>query len=941
MIQHPPFILRLPHCPEQLPEHLRKATAITLATEDGAAHPAAIQQRLNDALSTPARADIEAIVGSDQTPALWWLLAAQHQPQARHWYYAEQDWHSISAPQTGTAPTPDAIPAKAPVAPVASVAPAASVAPVAPVAPAASIAVAPAPQHGSGPFAHMTDGALIYEAFKLCAWGSDKPERQRQLEDIEQEVLTGTNRSAELHSRFRKACHRGEKACQLTKQLEQVLNQHGLEHAQQWLEHQTAQLPEKIRSHLQHQLKKQKKRHQSWQQRKAQAQYKSSVSVSLADGRHPNSLHNLPLASSWSIYIDETGQLFDERAEVLESTDKDVGRLVALAVPANVQLPPLKGFHGTEADGKQTDAVLQRLLNTPVGIFGFSVQDTSARHRYWLGHVLHLVRWVLLQLPVPAASATPPGTCQVKVFIEQHSGYTSADKLHILNQTLESEFQSIDPQRFGQLRLELAFMDKNHPCNGYVDAIAYTWGSPSGLSKDRLKKSALRGHCLVDSGERALHHLYLSLSEQRPLSPAEWYGLCTAANTDAPGGFLARKLEEAGQSLSSHPTHWAAYLNEVRHHLHTKQYQLAELSHALKWLEQWAPQGQCLPGALRLLMQSAYLASENHLGQIDPQRLSACLDLVLRLRDEVPEQACEAILRITTATTNSFEFDVLRDFIADWTSQPVGIPGLLNHGKLHSTLGQIEAFMGRPAAALAHFDQALASFARLSDAQQAQRESSQTRSYRLIAQLDALTGHAANGTATAQMLSDLQAHFGQALDKTQPEAISRSLAHSGQHHRYLHHLWLRALICLPEALAAARQAYCQAQGQWQDGEDHPWPLIAAYRGWLLHDSGQHGAAAMQWQQAIDTCDSEPHGPTLAWMAEVLRTLAQALQVALPDAAHRPGANRRAALKQALPHAPHAALAQFADAADAADAAHPLPHAQAMAHLNACLPFNFH
>ena len=376
----------------------------------------------------------------------------------------------------------------------------------------------------------------------------------------------------------------------------------------------------------------------------------------------------------------------------------------------------------------------------------------------------------------------------------------------------------------------------------------------------------------------------------------------------------------------------------MRHHLHIEQYRLTELHHALNWLEQWTPQGQHLPGTLRLLLQSTQLAFDNHQGRIDQQRLSNCLDLALQLRDEIPEQVCEAILRMATATTNCFEFDALHSTIADWIALPIGTPGLLNHGKLHSTLGQMEAFKGNPSAALAHFDQALASFARLSDAQQAQRESSQTRSYRLIAQLDALSAQPANDAATAQILSNLQAHFGETLDKTQPKAISRSLAHSGQHHRYLHHLWLRALIGLPAPLASARQTYCQAPGQWQSGTDHPWPLIAAYRGWLLHDSGQQAAAREQWQQAIDTCDSEYHGSTLAWMAEVLRTLAQALQIALPDTEYRPRANRRAALEQALPYAPHAALAQFAQAAETS---HPLPHAETLAHLNACLPFNFH
>jgi len=157
--------------------------------------------------------------------------------------------------------------------------------------------------------------------------------------------------------------------------------------------------------------------------------------VQMHDGQHPNSLHRQAPATHWRIYIDETGSVFDEQASALNPTDKDVGRIVALAMPASTKLPELGNFHATQASPAQVDNVLQTLLDARVGILGFSVQDSTARHSYWLGQVLHLIRWTLLQLPVPENAPS----CQVQIYIEKRDGYTSADSLQVLSTTHSSK----------------------------------------------------------------------------------------------------------------------------------------------------------------------------------------------------------------------------------------------------------------------------------------------------------------------------------------------------------------------------------------------------------------------------------------------------------------------------------------------------------------------
>jgi hypothetical protein len=124
----------------------------------------------------------------------------------------------------------------------------------------------------------------------------------------------------------------------------------------------------------------------------------------------------LPAASHWCIYIDETGKDFDDSAAELASTDWKVGRMVALAVPAGVQLPALKpGFHAADETVEVVDQAVAAVLGAKVGVLGFSVQDASTRHQMWLGHVQHLLRWVLLQLPMAPA---PRCGCRIDVHIE-------------------------------------------------------------------------------------------------------------------------------------------------------------------------------------------------------------------------------------------------------------------------------------------------------------------------------------------------------------------------------------------------------------------------------------------------------------------------------------------------------------------------------------------
>lgn len=790
----------------------------------------------------------------------------------------------------------------------------------------------------------LPEKELIFESFKLAAWGADETENARQLEQLLEEAQrraqSEPTKHASLPSAMQKARRSGEHAHRLGKELLSKLDKSGPSaEIDAWIGKVSANVDPKVQRHLKIQHKKWIDRQQTLRERADERERNRMQSraagkplsltrlepVQLIDGHHPNNLRHQAPASQWEVLIDETGEAFGPEADSLNATDRKLGRVVALAVPEHAKLPALPAeFHAADAKDSVVDRALQAVLKAPVGIFGFTVRDTLATSTQWIGHVHQLVRWVLLQLPL--CSEQP---CRVSVKIEQRRDWNERESLRAMSSIVEDELRQLHPARYGQLTLSLDFIAKaDHPANGYVDAIAFTWGSPSAASKERLKRSRLLGHCLLrPSDDAMIERLYMALDNRRPLPALDWYALCAATASEAPGALLPSFADQLGEQARNTPMLWQTYLNEVRQRLQLKQFRLDELGAALGWLERWCPPGSALSAAQKLRLKTARLASENHRGEINAERFARCLELSDRLVDEAPDEACEAILRLAVTTANNFRFDLLQDTLRDWLARPVAVPGLLNHAKLHSTLGQLLAFCARPTDAVACFDAALAAFGRLSDPEQVRRESAQTTIYRLIARLDDPT------VSADERIAGVVGHLRHRTGKTDPSAISRSLACSGQFDRFDHHLWLRTLVAHPQLLAEARAAYLSACGQWQLGEDHPWPLIDAYRAWLLHDAGRDDEAVKYIDMAIASCEADHHGPTLQWMAEVLRVLAQAWGLPLGDDDPAP---RLAQLQQSLPYAPFAALATFRQDT----AAVPTP-AQITAGLDACLPFNFH
>lgn len=771
----------------------------------------------------------------------------------------------------------------------------------------------------------MKENDPLWLAYLWESWGLT-PERQRNLQELEDKVRA--EGPADRVDEFLARRTKGAKAYVAKQELEKVFSTGGERAARQWLvDARGAWLRDRdILSSLERKVSDLIKREQNLRGRHSQPKQRSTVRTTLRDGRHPNCLRALQPAHSWTIYLDETGADFDSTER--PANPNRTGRVVALAVPDGVELADCSGFHAADRSFVEVDRALQRVLDAPVGILGFSILDETARHRYWIGHVLHLVRWTLLQLPVPSDGQGS----RVRILIEQRDAYNPQTDLKALAQSLESELAALDPQRFKGLALEMGFMGKNHPMNGYVDVIAFTWGSSDWSNRDRLRKSQLLGHCFVLANESSLHHLYLALTQIGPLAPVDWYALCAAAADEQEGSFLRRELDRLGEAMAHLPRQWELYLEEVQMRLASKRYSLAELGSAIAWLQQYADQSQIIPGTLRLQLDSSKLSLANHHGQVQDELVFRCLEWVKKLEDEAPQLVAEALLRMASTMTNNFQFNVLEEIVETWLAKPIAVAGLLNYGKLQSTRGQMHAFSHDPATAVYFFQAAAESFARLSDPRQVTRERHQTGIYEMIARMDAVPFDA-DGEETSAEVGMVLDSIRQLLGNREPEAISRSLSASDQEKRFENHLWLRALNRFPRQMASARAAYLGNRDKWKIGSDHPWPLILAYRAWLLQDAGETEEAHSHLDAAVRTCLYDDHGVTLEWMALVLSTMAPAIGVPLASSDHAAADG----LRRRLQHAPWEALAEFA-----AEASHGrIPPARIWVHLAKCLPFNFH
>ncbi len=712
-----------------------------------------------------------------------------------------------------------------------------------------------------------------WDVFLRFAWGKSD-EATALLERYRADVSESSENLEQLDLAERDGRHAQRMGARLRVRIKQNMPDEEIE---AWIRSVVNNVPSRVAKHLKLEWQKHCESKSLRNRRRGAArEFRPSLPyVELAGNAHSQSLRSLQPSHDWTVLIDETGEVFDFKARSLSERNRRLGRAVALALPAGVKLPPApEGFHATSATDQEVEALVGHLLAEPVGILGGSFgEDLSAGN--WLDGIRHLIFWVVLMLPVQDKT-------RVRVLVENRGEYKSSggqrNLLEAVADIVRSRLTRVAPDRAERINLSVEVMNKHHPHNGYVDTIANLWGSPALNRKSILARTSWLGHCLFQNVKMGqVERLYLGLGQAiDDPDPADWFELCHMSAREPQHSLLPDLARRIGERARQQPGLWQACLNEVQRRIHIKHYTPRRMMKALQWLEEYRPNDATLPGALALQLNSTRLAAGNHLGHSDPSRVVEVLKQAGALKDEAPQEACEAVLRVAISATHTFEFSVVRPFIEQWLAEPVAVPGLLNHGKLHSTLGQLDAFTGDYQSALQSFDTALTCFRRLSDPQLAAREAQQTGLYRSLVALDA---------GEPDAVDDALAFLQQATNRKR-KTLASALARSGEQWRFFHHFLLRLLVAHPE-LDGLHREYLAAEDQWQSGEDHPWMLIEAYRGWLLQRAGQSEAAAETFASAIEGCFEDEDSVILHWMGYVLKALAESLQLSLGQITTRP------------------------------------------------------
>ncbi len=595
-------------------------------------------------------------------------------------------------------------------------------------------------------------------------------------------------------------------------------------------------------------------------------------------------------AAHWTLFIDESGA--DFRNE--DGGDPRAGKIVGVAVPQGVRLPDLPGgFHAVDiADNQELDRHLQNLLDAPAGILGLTMGSLPRLSgELWALGVVELVQWALRLLPIPADAAG-----RLEVLVEKREYWQSTANWQPLISEARAQLALADPARAKRLSVDLQLVKKDaHPHLGYADLVAFTWGSPAAVSRDRLAKSGILGACFLAPGSHLLRKAWDDLGRTGEATAEQWSGLLGLAGAGDPGtlpGQLVGRL--AGQCRRA-PALWQKLANLAFHHLESKAVNLALLGRQLQCLEEWLPTGGGLPPKARLALHTARLAEASHRGAVETGLEKELEELSGQLYTEDARLVCLADLYRAVGATNRFDFAGAERIIRRWVDCAPEIPTLQVWGRALSLSGQLEAFQGRPAAAGQRFEQALAAFSRLSDPHQARAEQRQTSTYLAIVAMDTPDLDAA---AIRQAVE-------RALGGPILAAAERLAGAAGDQDKYAQHLLLRYLV--RHGTEAERHACLEREPQWAAGGGHPWPLIQAYRGLLLRDT-QPEAALDLVCQGRDLAFEDGQGPTVRLIGTTLAVIGHhwgapwaGLQVAFGRlGAELPlAADRLAALERAL------------------------------------------
>ena len=322
-------------------------------------------------------------------------------------------------------------------------------------------------------------------------------------------------------------------------------------------------------------------------------------------------------------------------------------------------------------------------------------------------------------------------------------------------------------------------------------------------------------------------------------------------------------MQRLGDECRRNVSLWERYMQHCMAHAQGKAVNLSRLARQVAWLEQFKPEGADIPANLTLIWLTVRLASANHHGatQADWEKTLTHLADALYLEDA--PLVCNADLHQAVQYTNRFEFTRASAALRRWEHCDPAIPGLRFWAQAQSSLGQHAAFCGRNKTAVDYFDKAIDAFKLLSNG--GMGEIAQTGTYRVIAMMD--TPEYTHDRVTRE-LESLFATIYPGRDMV--EAVADS---SDPSQKYFHHLLLRFLVFLGHD--DMEKKYLSRQTDWLTEQGHSWPLIQAYRAFLLKKQQKHDKALEFMLDGASLAFSAEQGPTVRLIGACLRAVSHA------------------------------------------------------------------
>jgi hypothetical protein len=591
---------------------------------------------------------------------------------------------------------------------------------------------------------------------------------------------------------------------------------------------------------------------------KAPLSTRPCASQSIPGNLHANDLRCLKPANHWQLIIDETGTTFDETA--IEASQKNLGRFVGIIVPAGrTVLPNLPLFwHAVDKSIDEIDRVVQSVLDAPVGVLGIDVRFVPVTPgERWMDGVALLIDWVLRLLPVE-------GKTRIEVMIEQRGLFQAGQSWEIVRRDCLRRHAFAYPQRALQIDLDISVIEKKGtPLNGYADAIAFTWAKTTDSSKERLKRAALDGTCLLSSGAgidaRAILNAWDAFAQGVHLPPSIWWDMLGTMDALNPASLISAFLNLVGKELQTKPIFWGALLAEVKLRMSSAPVDLRRLATGIDWLQHCKPKDCMMLPAMRLIWLTVQLALANHMGKIEEKWQSELERIEKQIFDESAPLVCYAHLHRAVAATNRYDFGMAGRILEDWTKLPPSVPGLQHWAQVQSSLGQHAAFLGENDRAIELFRNALNAFSRLSDPEARLSNQRQTGCYLAIALMDQPNSNDDDvRRAVEQITGPL------------PDIVANIAMSANPDDRFAHHLLLRWLAY--RGNDETLMEYLKIRNSWHVGDGHPWPLIQIYRGILMYHS--HPEEAKEFVlDAAKRAFADDQGPVVRLIGSCCRVVA--------------------------------------------------------------------